>query len=98
MLRPAVEGALPPPHDAIAARGGDDAGNPAHQMLLDVLQEGIRGVATRCLEWVDGVDEISNCNLQQLGQRATTDALNVAKFKTFLNLCKKTSSEGYFVR
>ena len=49
MLRAAVEGALPPiAADAIAARG-DDAGHSAHEVLLDVLQEGVRGVAARGL-------------------------------------------------
>ena len=56
MLRPAVEGALPPAGDATAVAaaaargGGDHAGHSADQMLLDVLQEGIRGVATRGLQ------------------------------------------------
>ena len=59
MLRPAVEGALPPAGDATAAAaargGGDHAGHSADQMLLDVLQEGIRGVATRGLDgWMVG--------------------------------------------
>ena len=49
MLRAAVEGALPPVDDAISARGGDHASDSADQMLLDVLQEGIRGMATRGL-------------------------------------------------
>lgn len=54
VLRAAVEGALPPlTADAIAsaARGGGDrdAGHAAHQMLLDVLQEGVRGVTTGSL-------------------------------------------------
>ena len=61
MLRAAVEGALPPlltaadAHIASAARGGGDrdAGHAAHQMLLDVLQEGVRGVTTGSLNSIE---------------------------------------------
>ena len=59
MLRAAVEGALPPLTAAdaadIAARGGGDrdAGHAAHQMLLDVLQEGVRGVTTGSLNSIE---------------------------------------------
>ena len=60
MLRAAVEGALSPLLTAadaadIAARGGGDrdAGHAAHQMLLDVLQEGVRGVTTGSLNSIE---------------------------------------------
>ena len=78
MLRPAVEGALPPAGDATAAAtaargGGDHAGHSADQMLLDVLQEGIRGVATRGLDgWKDGdVSKMSRQNRILTGARTT---------------------------